>query len=131
MWLAERSKPSAQAADAELGVTTIAGENTGVMVRGEVRGLPVFAPGGCIWVPENGDTVLVLKGGPGGEEQCIAGKKQEPAPAGLLPGEVYLHAGGASVWLRKDGSICLAGNVSVVGTLTVNGIAVPAPVAEG
>ena len=37
MWLAERSKPSAQAADAELGVTTIAGENAGVMVRGEVR----------------------------------------------------------------------------------------------
>ena len=36
-----------------------------------------------------------MKGGPGGEEQCIAGKKQEPAPAGLLPGEVYLHAGGS------------------------------------
>ena len=130
MWLAERSKPSAQAADAELGVTTIAGENTGVMVRGEVRGLPVFAPGGCIWVPENGDTVLVLKGGPGGEEQCIAGKKQELAPAGFLPGEVYLHAGGASVWLRKDGSIRLAGNVSIEGALMVNGVTVPAPATE-
>lgn len=130
MWLAERNKLPAQTADAELGVTTIAGENVGVMVRGEVRGLSVFAPGGCIWMPENGDTVLVLKGGPGGEEQCIAGKKQESAPAGFLPGEVYLHAGGASVWLRKDGSIRLAGNVSIEGALTVNGVTVPAPTTE-
>lgn len=132
MWLAERSKPARSTADAELGVTTISGGNVGVMTRGEVRALPVFGPGGCVWMPENGDAVLVLKGGPGGEEQCVAGKAQEEAPAGMLPGEVYLHSGAASVWLRKDGSILLMGNVSVVGNLTVNGIPwVPAVTAEG
>jgi len=122
MWLAQRSKQASPAAEADLGVTAIAGGKAGVMTRGEVRSLPVFGPGGCIWVPENGDAVLVLKGGPGGQEQCVAGREQEEPPAGMLPGEIYLHAGDAFLWLRKDGSILLNGNVAVTGNLTVNGI---------
>ena len=122
MWLAERSKQTAPAAETDLGVTTIAGGRAGVMTRGEVRALPVFGPGGFIWMPENGDAVLVLKGGPGGQEQCVAGREQEEPPAGMLPGEIVLHAGGTSVWLRKDGSILLNGRVNVTGSLAVNGI---------
>lgn len=131
MWLAERSKPVRPDAEAELGVTTISGTRAGVMTRGEARDLPVFGPGGCIWMPENGDTVLVLKGGPGGQEQCVAGREQEDAPAGMLPGEMLLRSGGASVWLRKDGTILLSGNVAVTGSLTVNGMPwIPLPAAE-
>ena len=57
--------------------------------------------------------------------------RQEDAPPGMQPGEVYLHAsGGASVLLRRTGqieihgSVKLTGNVEVTGSLTVNGLPV-------
>lgn len=71
MWLSRQMKPAMPTADADLGVTTIAGEQAGVVTRGEVRALPVYGPGGYAWLPENGMAVLVIKGGPGGEEQCV------------------------------------------------------------
>ena len=121
MWLAEKSKGQQATADADLGITTIAGGSAGVVTRGEVRQLPVFGPGGYIWMPESDGTVLVVKGGPGGEEQCVAGMKQGEIPGGMRPGDVYLHAGDAAVWLRSDGTLELRGNVKVTGTLTING----------
>lgn len=123
MWLSQQLKPAASTMDAELGVTTIAGENAGAAVRGEVRDMPLYGPGGYIWLPDSGDGVLVIKGGPGGEERCVAGKKQAAAPAGMLPGEVYIFSpGGASLFLHRDGTIELKGRrVSIQGELEVNG----------
>ena len=54
MWLSSRTKPAAPTADADLGVTTIAGNSVGVVTRGEVRALPVYGPGGYVWLPEKG-----------------------------------------------------------------------------
>ena len=54
MWLSRQMKPAIPTADADLGVTTIAGEQAGVVTRGEVRALPVYGPGGYAWLPENG-----------------------------------------------------------------------------
>jgi len=122
MWLAEQSKRPPVTADTDLGLTSIAGEKAGVVTRGEMRKLPVFGPGGYVWLPGDGDTVLVIKGGPGGEEQCVAGTKQAEAPDGMKPGEVYLHAGDSSIWLHSDGRIDLSGNVNVKGVLRINGI---------
>ena len=93
MWLSRQMKPAMPTADADLGVTTIAGEQAGVVTRGEVRALPVYGPGGYAWLPENGMAVLVIKGGPGGEEQCVTAARQS-APAGMQPGEVYLYGPG-------------------------------------
>lgn len=128
MWLSEQMRADPPFADAELGVTSIAGERVGVLTRGEVRALPVCGPGGYCWQPANGDLVLVIKGGTGGEERCVAGAKQKNAPAGMKPGEVYLYsAAGGSVYLKNDGSvelhgtIRLTGPVSVEGELTING----------
>ena len=122
MWLAEQGKQPRTTADADLGVTTISGDSAGVVTRGEVRRLPVFGPGGYVWMPESGGTVLVIKGGPGGEEQCVAGMKQADIPAGMQAGDVYLHAGDASVWLHSGGRIDLKGTViSVEGELRING----------
>ena len=73
------------------------------------------------WLPESGASVLVIKGGPGGEEQCVCGGKQAAAPKGMLPGEIYLYSSGSSVYLRKNGAIELSGRVSIKGTLVVNG----------
>lgn len=75
MWISRQMKTVPPTADADLGITTIAGGSAGVVTRGEVRSLPVYGPGGYIWMPESGGTVLVIKGGPGGEEQCVAGTR--------------------------------------------------------
>lgn len=116
MWLSRQMRQTLPTADADLGMTTIAGERVGVVTRGEVRALPVCGPGGYVWLPENGSAVLVIKGGPGGEEQCVAGMQQGKAPEGMEPGEVYLYGPGRnSVYLRRDGT------VEVRGRLVING----------
>jgi len=107
----------------DLGVTTIGGGNAAVMARGEVRDLPVFAPGGVAWQPKAGDAVLVLKGGSGGREQCVAAADTAGcAPDSLAPGELYLFSSaGASVYLKNDGSITVTGPVTLTGNVEVRG----------
>ena len=116
MWLSKQMRPAPPTSDADLGVTTIAGKKVGVLTRGEVRDLPVYGPGGFVWQPENGAAVLVVKGGPGGEEQCVAGVEQGEGPRDMQPGEIYLRGpGGNSIYLRKNGF------VEIEGTLFING----------
>lgn len=123
MWLSKQIKPTVPTADADLGTTTISGGSVGVLTRGEVRALPVYGPGGYVWLPENGAAVLVIKGGPGGEEQCVTGTRQVEAPKDMKPGEVYLYGpDGASVYLRRGGTVELQGTVSIQGALVVNGV---------
>lgn len=121
MWISRQMKKSTPTADADLGMTTISGERSGVLTRGEVRALPIYGPGGYLWMPENGDQVLVMKGGPGGEEQCVAGMQQPPAPAGMQPGEVCLQGRNCTVWLKRDGTVRLQGKIEIEGELIVNG----------
>ena len=73
MWLAQSMKQAVPTADADQGISTIVGDQMGVVTRGEVRQLPIYGPGGYVWLPESGASVLVIKGGPGGEEQCVCG----------------------------------------------------------
>ena len=122
MWISQKMRPAPSTVDADLGVTTIAGSNVGVVTRGEVRDLPVYGPGGCGGMPENGPAVLVIRGGPGGEELCVAGMRQEAPPSGMRPGELYLHGpGDTSVYLRSDGTIELRGRVEISGEVWVSG----------
>ncbi len=121
MWISRQMKKSVPTADADLGMTTISGEHAGVLTRGEVRALPVYGPGGYIWMPENGDMVLVMKGGPGGEEQCVAGMRQSSAPAGMKPGEICLQGKNCSVYLDRDGTVRLRGRIEIDGELRING----------
>ena len=115
MWLSSKMRPAPATADADLGVTTIAGDSVGVMTRGEVRTVPIYGPGGYVWMPENGAAVLVVKGGPGGEEQCVCGMKQSAPPKKMQPGEVM-------VYLMRDGTLELRGDVRVEGSLWINGV---------
>ena len=122
MWLSRQMRSAPAGTDADLGVTSIAGGSVGVVTRGEVRSLPVYGPGGYVWLPENGAAVLVIKGGPGGEEQCVSGMQQREAPEGMQPGEVFVYGpGGNAVYLKQDGTVELRGQVSIQGNLTVNG----------
>ena len=121
MWISRKMRPAPPTADADLGVTTIAGGQAGVLTRGEVRSLPVYGPGGYRWMPQNGAEVLVIKGGPGGQEQCVAGMRQAEPEEPMEPGEVLICGGGASIYLKADGSLVLKGHVCVEGALVING----------
>ena len=65
--------------------------------------------------------VLVMKGGPGGEEQCVAGMRQSSAPAGMKPGEICLQGKNCSVYLDRDGTVRLRGRIEIDGELRING----------
>ncbi len=127
MWLSKKIAASRTAeregAATDMGVTTIGGARASVMTRGEQRNLEVFAPGGLVWQPSAGDTVLVLKGGSGCQEQCVvACETARNAPMGMVPGELFLYsAGGGSIYLKSDGSMKLIGDVTLTGDLSVEG----------
>lgn len=108
-----------ESAEAEVGVTTIGGGEAAVLTRGEDRSLPVYGPGGLVWTPKAGDTVLVIKGGSGREEQCIAGALARRETDELEPGELRLYSGGASLTLRNDGAVEIEGRLVVNGSLYV------------
>lgn len=127
MWLSKsialRQSAAREGAAADMGTTTIGGGSASVMTRGEQRDLSVFSPSGVIWQPKAGDTVLVIKGGAGGQEQCIiAADTAGSAPEDLVPGELYLHSSRDTfIFLRADGSIAVKGNLSAEGDGTIKG----------
>lgn len=127
MWLSKtislRQRAAQEGTAADMGVTTIGGGSASVMTKGEQRDLEVFAPGGMVWQPQAGDTVLVVKGGTGCQEQCVvAAHTAGAAPEGLAPGELYLYSCcEASIYLRKDGSIAVKGNGSAEGDWEAEG----------
>ncbi len=127
MWLSKKlsvcQATEQEGAATDMGVTTIGGASASVMTRGEQRNLEVFAPGGLVWQPRAGDTVLVVKGGSGCQEACVvAAETAGNAPEDMAPGELYLYSsGGASLHLRSDGSIAVSGPVEMEGKLSVQG----------
>ncbi len=127
MWVSRafslRQAAEREGTAADMGMTTIGGKNASVMTRGEQRELEIFAPGGLVWQPLAGDTVLVVKGGVGCQEQCVvAAETAGSAPKDMAPGELFLYStGGASIYLRGDGSIDIKGPVSLEGDLRVRG----------
>lgn len=127
MWLSKKlavnQRLEQEGAAADMGVTTIAGSAASVMTRGEQRDLTVFAPGGVLWQPRVGDTVLVIGGGAGCQENCVvAAEPGVQPPEGMAPGELYLYSsGGASLYLKGDGSIAVTGPVEITGELRVTG----------
>ena len=82
MWLAKNMKRQTPTADADQGISTIVSDQMGVVTRGEVRQLPIYGPGGYVWLPESGASVLVIKGGPGGRSSASAAESRLRPPKG-------------------------------------------------
>ena len=116
MFLGKRERQERPAGMALTGPVTLPGDQLGVYLEGERRGVTVYAPGGYHWVPATGDEVLVLKTGERGEKPCAVGVAA--GGQGLLPGEVLITAGVASIKLGLNGQVAITGN------LTVNGMPV-------
>jgi len=121
MWLSERAAMPRETENAALDEVTLAGESVGVYDYGERRGVKLCAPGGYVWRPRAGGRLLVVKCGDGSE--AAAGETVADTGA-VAAGEVLIRSDAASIWLKNDGSIVLRGNVSIEGSLTVNGTAV-------
>ena len=118
MWLSRIASERSRQSDAAVAQVTMGGRETGVITEAEARNVPVFSPGGYIWRPASGESLLVVKCG---NEVCAAGKETEKPPEGFEEGEVYIKSKGASIWLKNSGEIVLTGNVNIEGGLTVNG----------
>lgn len=85
-WEQERRKQTAEPV-AQLGMVTLAGEDTAVNLGGERRWMEVCAPGGYSWRPRQGEQVLVLKPEQG-EDSCVVGVME--TEGGLQPGQVRI-----------------------------------------
>ncbi len=100
MWLSKtialRQRAERESTAADMGVTTIGGGSASVMTKGEQRELEVFAPGGLVWQPQAGDTVLVVKGGTGCQEQCLVAASRRSRAGRAGPGRAV------SVFLRRS-----------------------------
>lgn len=115
MWISQQSRcMGRQEHDARMGVVTAQGEQIGVYADGHQRLLPVAAPGGYRWNPENGQQVLVIKTGADAEAACIVAG-MDTATNDLNPGEVELYGRGCSVRLDTEGRVQLQGAVLVNG----------------
>ena len=121
MWLSEReSRRNGGKHSAAIANVTIPGQKPAAWSGSELRGLTVLAPGGYVWIPGQSDEVLTLPCGT--VEHVIAGAREMQAPAGMQPGEIYLHAAsGASIRLKNDGTMELSGKLTVKGSLNVAG----------
>ena len=116
MWISEklRQESTGEATTADLGVTTIGGESVGAYTRGETRDLGICTPQGVSWRPKTGARVLVLKGGPEGEEAYVLGV-EDAGRAKLADGELMLHSEGASICLRNNGRVEISGQLIING----------------
>ena len=86
MWLAQSMKQAVPTADADQGISTIVGDQMGVVTRGEVRQLPIYGPGGYVWLPESGASVLVIKGGPAERSSASAAVSRRRSQRGCSRG---------------------------------------------
>ena len=84
MWMARgQQETRLQEPGAEWGEVTLSGDTVGVSLAGERRRVRVCLPGGYHWVPDRGETVLVVKSGPE-EAPCVVGGQVEES---IRPGD--------------------------------------------
>ena len=122
MWMSKRQVPvRRQDGDetAALGVATMGGNPAAVYLGTERRALPVYGAGGLKWVPQVGDSLLVMKQG---DCYCVAGRELKPEEtAGMKAGEVALAGPGCGLTLRQNGRVEVQGATAFSGSVELNG----------
>lgn len=109
MWLSEKmATRETPVSGAEEGVISVGGTSPAVVTDGEKRHTAVISPGGYFWNPGVEEKVAVF----GGDDCYILGRLQQ---GDLLPGEIRICTGGASVRLLPNG------DVHIDGTIYLNG----------
>lgn len=119
MWLSNiNSANTKRSHSADAGPVSISGAEPAVCTDGEVRETEILRPANILRLPKVDEQQVVLKL-PDGKNVMI-GVISSDIPNGLSEGEVYIKTDNAVVWIKNNG-INLNGNVSVSGTLEVNG----------
>ena len=121
MWLSKKAAGSETEREtpARIAEITIGGGDPAAESRGENRSLAVASLGGYCWKPSAGQSALILDCADGAS--ALSGVVQESWPEGLASGEVCIRSGGASITLKNDGRIIVAGDVELTGDLSVTG----------
>ena len=104
MWMSKRQAVIGREGSEEMagpGVATMGGNPAAVYLGTERRALPIYSAGGLRWMPEVGDSLLVVKQG---DCYCVAGREVKPEEtAALKPGEMMLAGPDCSVTLKQGG----------------------------
>lgn len=119
MWLSGQHKRPAENGEGQVGVVTISGEETAVLLDCERRGLQIYSPGGYTWTPRVGGKVLVIQGR--GEVPCVAGALQgseEPDEVRVKAKELTLEGEPVTVKSPKD-AVVEAENIRLMGQVYV------------
>lgn len=119
MWLSNAHNANRKcAASADAGPVSIGGITPAVCTDGELRDAEILRPANILRLPkaEEQQAVLNLPDG----KIIIIGVLSADIPEGIEAGEVYIKTDDAYIWLKNSG-VEISGNVSVSGTLTVNG----------
>ena len=122
MWLAEKNRRTDYGGYADVGVVSAGGASPTVTADISSGGYELLCPAGIIRLPVSGERHMTLDCADG--TRAVIGALADEVPQELENGEIYAATENASVLIKNDGSIVLAGDVSIVGTLTVNGVTI-------
>ena len=119
MWLSNAfNSKTKQTETLDAGPVSIDGTSPAVCTDGEQRDAEILRPANILRLPRLDEQQLVLNLPDG--KSVVIGVLDSEVPDGMEAGEVYITTDNATVWVKNSG-IELVGNVSVSGTLKVNG----------
>lgn len=119
MWLSGQQKRPAESGEGQVGIVTMSGDDTAVLLDCERRGLQIYSPGGYTWTPRVDGKVLVIQGR--GEIPCVAGALQgSKAPESVSVQAEELKLEGTSVTVKAVvDEVLEAENVRLMGQVYV------------
>lgn len=119
MWLSNafNARPKS-VAGTDAGPVSIEGSEPAVCTDGEQRDAEILRPANILRLPRLDEEQVILNLPDG--KSVIIGVLSDEIPQGLEAGEVYIKTDNTTVRIKNDG-VEIDGNVSVNGTLRVNG----------
>lgn len=122
MWLAQSMKQAVPTADADQGISTIVGDQMGVVTGAKCGSYPSTVRAVMCGCRRAGLPCWSLRAAPAERSSVSAAVSRRRPQRGCSPGEVYIYGPkGSNVYLQKDGTIELTGRISIRGQFLVNG----------
>ena len=119
MWLSNAfSTGTKHSFTADAGPVSIEGSEPAVCTEGEVRETEILRPANILRLPKIDEQQVILRLPDG--KSVMLGVLSPDIPNGIEAGEVYIKTDNAVLFIKNSG-IEINGNVSVTGTLEVNG----------
>lgn len=119
MWLSNafNTRPKC-VAGTDAGPVSIEGSEPAVCTDGEQRDAEILRPANILRLPRLDEEQVILNLPDG--KSVIIGVLSDEIPQGLEAGEVYIKTDNTTLRIKNDG-VEIDGNVSITGTLRVNG----------